>query len=162
MKQSLIALILVSFIFQSCTKTLYTSKQVAQSFHTKKDVIARYGLPTEKKTEGNITEWLYDMGSVSTGVSRSAGTVNTTVNTTSSGATGSAYGGGTTYTKFNNYRSYIKFIFDERDNVMNVVWQGVDLSVRKKAPGRTVGLIVGSLAAAAALSIGILALSDDL
>lgn len=102
------------------------------------------------------------MGSVSTGVSRSAGTVNTTVNTTSSGATGSAYGGGTTYTKFNNYRSYIKFIFDERDNVMNVVWQGVDLSVRKKAPGRTVGLIVGSLAAAAALSIGILALSDDL
>lgn len=125
-----------AILLSSCTKELYSHDQVMQQFKTKKELIDRFGLPTEKRQEGNITEWLYDFGNASKDVS----TVRTT-------------GNGALVTNFNSYRRYLKFEFDENGTITKTFSQGVDLSirVRDKAKTTTVTLM------GAAVAVGLVA-----
>ncbi|HWD89822.1 MAG TPA: hypothetical protein VG367_16940 [Mucilaginibacter sp.] len=40
----------------SCTKVLYTHEQVMNRYQSKQDVIGKFGMPAEKKTNGDGTE----------------------------------------------------------------------------------------------------------
>lgn len=39
-----------------------THKQVMDKYKSKDQIVAKFGLPTSKKTEGEYEEWLYDYG----------------------------------------------------------------------------------------------------
>ena len=49
----------------SCTKTLYTQQQVLNTYKTKSDVTARFGLPSEVKTDEAKTTFYYYYGTKS-------------------------------------------------------------------------------------------------
>jgi hypothetical protein len=70
------------FLFSSCSykvlQPVVTHKQVMDGFNTKDKIIAKFGLPISKKSEGEYEEWLYDYG---------------TKTVTDAAAVGSSYGG---------------------------------------------------------------------
>ena len=53
-------------MFSSCSVKVWeattTHKQVMENFKTRDKIIARFGLPTSKKVEGEYEEWMYDYG----------------------------------------------------------------------------------------------------
>jgi hypothetical protein len=70
------------FLFSSCSykvlQPVVTHKQVMDGFNTKDKIIAKFGLPISKKSEGEYEDWLYDYG---------------TKTVTDAAAVGSSYGG---------------------------------------------------------------------
>ncbi|MFL9484201.1 hypothetical protein ACI6Q2_15575 [Chitinophagaceae bacterium LWZ2-11] len=150
-----LALAVLPMLICSCTKTIYTTKDVLGSLTTKKAVISKFGLPTERRSEGDITEWIYDFGSVSDASSYSRARANATVTDNGNNTYGSAYGSGSTVSQFSTYNRFVKFTFDANDRVINSVWQAVDFSVKKPATGKTILYITGIVALG--IGLGILA-----
>lgn len=137
---SLIAVLALS----SCTKTLYTHEQVMSRYHNKKEVIARFGLPTDKRISDGVEEWYYDFGSVSTastyGNANTGASVNRVGNTLYGNANTNAY----VVTRYNNQSRYIKFVFNEEDTVSSWHSQGVPMAEKIRDKKKT-WLLVGSL-----------------
>ena len=128
-----IKLFLLISIVSSCTKTLYTHNDVMNRYKTKTDIITKFGMPTEKRSESGLEEWYYNFGTKTT---------YTYSNTQSSLLTGNA----------NTSNKFVKFII-KNDSVVNWKTQGVDLKlteINKKQP--TLAIILGTLG-----SIGFLA-----
>jgi len=126
MKTFIHKLILLSvFSLFGCTKVIYTQQQVLERYKTKQDVTNRFGSPTEKLSGDTTETWLYNyVGRNSvTGYSNT----NTKVN------------------DFGRYNKYVTFLFDRQGNVIRSESTGMDLSERESAPGKTIGLILGSL-----------------
>lgn len=146
---------LLSLTLFSCTKTIYTHQQSMSALKTKKDIVSVLGLPTEKKKDEGIEEWIYDYGNTS--VSRNYGDVS---------SQGSAYNYGNRVSAsinttgdyvntFSTYKKYIKFTIDDKGNVINWQSQGVDYSIKKFSLLKTMiyitvlmAVIVGTVAAA--------------
>ncbi len=128
-----IKLFLLISIVSSCTKTLYTHNDVMNRYKTKTDIITKFGMPTEKRSESGLEEWYYNFGTKTT---------YTYSNTQSSLLTGNA----------NTSNKFVKFII-KNDSVVNWKTQGVDLKlteINKKQT--TLAIILGTLG-----SIGFLA-----
>ncbi len=60
----------------SCTKVIYTQKQVLDGYKTKQDVIEKFGTPTEKRTGDTTEEWLYSYDGHDADIEHRAATVN--------------------------------------------------------------------------------------
>ena len=120
---------------------------------TKKDVVEYLGLPTQQRQGEGITEWVYDYGTIGIGGAYSMGNANANVNRYGNSAYGSATGNISTVSVFSNFQRYIKFTFDARGNTTRYAYQGVDLSKRKKAPGKTIALVAAGVLVLAGLVI---------
>lgn len=148
---SVLLFVLSSISLSSCTKLVYSTDQYLSDLRSKKDVVDRFGLPAEQREGEGITEWLYDYGTVGVGGAYSLGSVNSSY--------GSATGSVSTVSVFSNFHRYVKFTFDRHGNMTRYEYRGVDFSERKKAPGKTIALIV----IGAVVIVGLIALgaSDD-
>ena len=151
--QSIVATAIVLLSCTSCTKVLYSTNQVLAAYKTKSDVIAEFGLPAQKRQEGSITEWLYDYGSVGIRGSYTTANANGSASVYGNSVYGQASGNSSNVTTSTNYQRYLKFTFDGRDRITKWEYQGVDLSVRKKAPGRTIACVLIGVAAVVILVI---------
>jgi len=140
------SVLIILFVFTSCTKVIYTHNQVMGRYQNKSQVVAGFGLPTEKRSGEGIEEWLYNYGTVST----RTGFGNSNTNASVYGNDNSAYGNANTtslnVTQFTPYARFVKFTFDAQGNVLKWQSQGVDNSERKKNTTGTILLIVGGAA----------------
>jgi len=116
----------------SCTKVLYTHEQVMNRYQTKQDVIGKFGMPTEKKTDEDSTEeWLYKFDR------KGAFSDHATVEQMKNKAVA--------VTGFSRYKRYIIFTIDKQDRVIMTQFDGVNLEERVKNPGGTVALVAGGM-----------------
>jgi len=126
----------------SCTKVLYTHEQVMNRYQTKQEVIDKFGIPTEKKTdEDNTEEWLYkfEMKGAFTDHSPAEQLNSKTV----------------AVTEFSRYKRYIIFTIDKQDHVIMSKFDGVNLEERVKNPGGTIALVAGGVALVALMVVAV-------
>ena len=131
------ALALLSIIaLPGCTKVIYTHQQVIDSYKTKDQLTKKFGIPTQKKMSGDTEEWLYRYEMKSTGkpiVSQAENVKTADV------------------TEFTMFKRYIIFAFDKQGNITGQRSEGVDLTQKEKAPGKTIALIGGCVAVTVAV-----------
>jgi hypothetical protein len=114
----------------SCTRVIYSHNDVMDAYRTKSDIITRFGLPTEKRQEGDIEEWYYSYGS-----------------RTSSVYNNIAYGNNRPVIigRSNTTDKYIKFTL-KNDKVTNWTTQGVNLQETEVDKKKRIWAILGSIA----------------
>ena len=144
-KLSFFLMVVVTISMSSCYTTIRSTSQVLGSYTTKDQVVRAFGLPSEKRSDGNYTEFYYDQGSVSVGSSYSRSNANASASSYGNTTYGSAQGSGYAIGSVSNYNRYVKFTFDHRDNVISSEAQGVDMAEKKAAWGKTILLLLGSL-----------------
>lgn len=141
----------------SCSKLIHSHEQVMVSYHTKDDVMKQFGLPDEKREANHVTEWLYNCDTSSALLhSKTKVAINGTYNT----VYGSLNHNTVSMDKFTPYNKYIKFTFDEQGKVLNWDSHNVNFAERKKKPGATIALVVGSVAAATLFIYSLVAVSE--
>lgn len=116
---ALSSVLLVSLFLCSCSKKVYTHKQVMQSFHTKDDVTKRFGNPDIKRTIDSTEEWIYNHNITSKPSNSAVNSSVSNVDTTKSSS-------------ITPQNSYIRFLFDPEGNVAGYKSNGVDLGYVKK------------------------------
>ena len=128
MKNLIAGTLLLSLLsLLSCTKVVYTNEQVISLYKTKNDVLKRFNVPTEKKTNDSTEEWLYRYDRNNSFADHSLveypnlSTVNVK--------------------EFSRYKRYIIFMMDKRGDVIRCDYNGVDLTVRKKNTAGTFALV---------------------
>lgn len=126
----------------SCTKVLYSHRQVMQSYRTKEAVIKQFGLPDEKRETNGVTEWLYNCDSTSTFASNTKVRINGTYNP----IIDSINTRSVTVKQFTPRNQYVKFAFDKQGKVLDYDSKGVNFAEREKNTIGTVLLVVGSVA----------------
>jgi len=148
--QSLIIILVMSSCYQNVWEATITHKQMMDSFNTKEIIISKFGLPTNKKTEGDYEEWLYDYGTkiITDQQSNSAARVNTfgayagasaatagynayraptIVGSSSAAYDSNAYGNSSTNSRqvVKEQKTYIKFTIKD-NKIINWETNGVD------------------------------------
>jgi hypothetical protein len=117
----------------SCTKVLYTQKQVMSRYKTQKEVLSKFGIPTEKRiSEDSTEEWLYKYNKKRAFNDHS---VNELTNTKTANVT-----------NFTLYKRYVIFSMDKQGNVVSWKNVGMSLEERKKNTVGTIALVVGGVA----------------
>lgn len=118
-----------------CAKKVYTHQQVMQSFHTKGDVLKRFGKPDQIKEDTLLDEWTYNRDGVDRPVKAGTGdTISAAVTTSDTLKTN----------KIVKYNKYIRFIFDKDGNIAGYKSKGVDLTqVTTDSFGLTVLKVLG-------------------
>jgi hypothetical protein len=111
--------ILVSLFLCSCSKKVYTHKQVMQTFHSKDDVARKFGEPDIKRTIDSTEEWIYNRIVVSKPANSSGKIPTVTTDTTKNAS-------------ITQQNSYIQFLFDPAGNVVGYKSNGIDLGYVKK------------------------------
>ena len=109
----------------SCTKVIYTQKQVLDSYKAKQDVIKKFGTPTEKRTVDSTEEWLYSYDGHDAGIEHRSVPVNVA--------------------NFNLHKRFVIFNMDMRGNVLTWQCEGVNFAKRKAQPGKTIALAAGGV-----------------
>ena len=112
--KKLILGLFVMISLTSCSELLYSHSDVMGSYRTKSSLISKFGLPSEKRVEGNIEEWYYSYGSVTSAVGLSRNTSIGTIGRASASTSD----------------RYIKFQLRGED-VVNWSSGGVNLEVRQ-------------------------------
>ncbi|HTD40569.1 MAG TPA: hypothetical protein VK671_08110 [Mucilaginibacter sp.] len=134
--------LLVSLFLCSCSKKVYTHKQVMQSFHSKDDVARKFGEPDIRRTIDSTEEWIYNHDVVSKPsnsiVNASAVSMDTTKKTSTT-----------------QQNSYIRFLFDSAGNVVGYKTNGVDLGYVKKVSAGSNILRVLGIAAIVVVIVGL-------
>lgn len=115
----------------SCTKTIYTQDQVLSNYQAKKDVIKRFGAPTEKKVTDSVEAWQYRFDRKNSFTKHSFDEYQNTQTIT--------------VTDFTRYKRFLIFVFDARGNVIRYDYQGVDLAIKKKDTAATIALIAAGV-----------------
>lgn len=141
----------------SCSKLIHSHEQVMVSYHTKDAVMKQFGQPDEKREVNHVTEWLYNCDT-SSAIYRSKTKV--AINGTYNTVYGSLDHNTVNVTQFTPYKKYVKFTFDEQGKVLNWDSNGINFAERKKKPGATIALVVGSVAAATLFVVSLIALDD--
>ncbi len=115
-------------------KVLTTHTQVMDTYKNKKDVVLRFGQPTEKSQHEGTEEWIYNFGKINDKTTSEA-TV-TTANVSS--ADGSAYKSGNNISgnraTSGKYRKYVKFTFDSSGEVKK--WDSKRVDYTKIGPNK--------------------------
>lgn len=139
-------ILLLVLILSSCSKKLYTHKQVMQSFHNKDDVFKRFGNPDIKRMSDSTEIWIYnhDISGKTLPTAAATPPVNDTTQTSRTVAPS----------------VYVNFIFDHNENVVGYKSNGVDLSYTKKVSAVTNILNVLGAAAIIVVIVGIDAYSN--
>lgn len=138
---SITFVLMLSSCYVKTWQATITHKQVMDSYKNKDLIIARFGLPTSKKTEGDYEEWYFDYGTeiITDGQSRSRSIWNSdgagsSISSTLGGVRSSNYGtsafsNGATNTRqvVKEHKSYIKFVL-KGESIINWETNGVDYS----------------------------------
>lgn len=111
-------------------------------YKTKRAIVDNFGLPTEKRTGEGIEEWIYNYGTA--GVATEQRDPNATVNGSLNKVS---------VTQYSQYDRYLKFTFDSNGNFTRWESQGVDLSVKEKAKGRTIAAVAIALVVTVAAAV---------
>lgn len=121
MPRSTLALCVLSaaLFLCSCSKKVYTHKQVMQSFHTKDDVVKKFGIPDVKRTIDSTEEWIYNHNVQPRPSNPAANTAASYVDTSKK-------------TSVSPQQAYMLFLFDDQGNVVGYKSNGVDLGYVKK------------------------------
>jgi hypothetical protein len=114
-----------------CSKVVYTHDQVLNNYTTKKDVMKRFGMPTEKRMIDSAEAWLYRFDRKDSFTKHSVDEYQNVQTAT--------------VTDFNRYKRYLIFVFDQKGNVIRNDYQGVDLAVKKKDTGATIALVAAGV-----------------
>jgi len=121
----------------SCSKKLYTHKQVMQSFHNKDEVLKKFGNPDIKRMVDSTEVWIYNHDV--SGRFPQLVTKNQSISDTTK----------VSQTPLQNV--YINFMFDRSGNITGYKSNGVDLSYEKKiSAGKN---ILNALGIAAILAV---------
>lgn len=129
----------------SCVTTLFTHKQVMDNAvigKTKDEIIKTFGLPSQKQTEGNYEQWIYDLGEKTTTLSRpSMSNTNVNINPTSNTANvrTTEFGG---RSESETYKKYVKVVLQDD---LGIKWDSVDVdySVTEQNNVGTVFYVLG-------------------
>ena len=123
-------LLFFTIMSTSCTRIIYSHNDVMDAYRTKSDIITRFGLPTEKRQEGDIEEWYYSFGS-----------------RTSSVYNNIAYGNNRPVIigKSNTTEKYIKFTL-KNNAVTSWTTQGVNLQETEIDKKKNIWVILSSVA----------------
>jgi hypothetical protein len=134
--------VLMMIPFCGCSKKLYTHQQVMQSFHSKNDVLKRFGNPDIKRMVDSTEVWIYnrDVGAKSVDSTAKLAKINT--DTTKS-------------LPVVKPGKYINFLFDSAGNVVGYKSNDVDLSYVKKISAGTNMLKALGTAAIIAVIVGL-------
>ncbi|HTD41442.1 MAG TPA: hypothetical protein VK671_12525 [Mucilaginibacter sp.] len=115
----------------SCTKTIYTQEQVLSNYQAKKDVMKRFGMPTEKKVTDSTEAWLYRFD-------RKDSFTRHSVDEYQNAQT-------IAVADLSRPKRYLIFVFDQKGNVIRYDYKGVDLAVKKKDTAATIALIAAGV-----------------
>ncbi len=110
----------------SCSKVIYTQKQVLDGYKTKQDIIRKFGAPTEKRTGDTTEEWLYSYDGRSADIEHRDTSINVV--------------------NFTLHKHFVIFHMDMQGNVLAWQCEGMDFAKRKAQPGGTIALAVGGVA----------------
>jgi len=106
----------------SCTKVIHT-RQVLQGFHTKDDILKRFGTPDEKKQGVGVEEWVYHMDSgpavAQSNITDPVQSYPLKPNTDS-------------LSKASPHNKSVRFMIDTNNNVVGYKNDGVDLTRKVK------------------------------
>lgn len=115
----------------SCRVVKYSHNDIMNNYKTKSDVISRFGLPTEKRKEGDLEEWYYSYGSLTVSEYEKTNYFNTPVVSSESNTT----------------QKFLKFTL-KNNIVTNWTSQGVNLEeteLNKKLTFATLIIFFGSI-----------------
>ena len=141
MKKLIKGIVLLSMVsLFGCTKVLYTHEEVMGRYKTRNDVQKSFGIPTEKQVSDTSERWLYQYDRHD---SFNKHYVELHHNVQSA-----------TVSDFSKYDQYLLFSFDKSGNVVRCDYTGVDLTVKKKDTGATIGLVIACVGLAALVIIG--------
>jgi len=135
-------ILLITLLLCSCSKKLYTHQQVMQSFHSKDDVLKRFGNPDIKRMADSTEIWIYnrDMGAKSFDSTAKLSKINTDT---------------TKALPMVKQGKYINFMFDRSGNVVGYKSNGIDLTYEKKISAGTNILKALGTAAIIAVIVGL-------
>ncbi len=140
------AFILCLLFLYGCTKKVYTHQQVMQSFHSKDDVLKRFGNPDQVKEGEGIEEWIYNQDKPSVaGVSVKPDTIHATDEVSDTLKAVQPI----------KYSKYIRFIFNPDGTVAGYKTQGVDMSMTTKDSFGIAFLKVLGIAALIVIVVGV-------
>ncbi len=126
----------------SCSKQIYSHKEVMQSYHTKNDVIRQFGQPDEIMIVNDTTRWLYNCGEPSVfNDTKTKVKVNGVFNAGSGFNTIPV-----TVKQFSRYNKYVQFAFNHDGKVLNWDSSGLNFAERKAKPLATIAIVVGAVA----------------
>jgi hypothetical protein len=155
MKNIFIISIILTIITSSCYVTKYTHSEVMNmsvTNQTKDGILKKFGIPSQKKSEGSYEEWIYDLGqrTIVLGLPSTSNTkINVNPSYNSADLRTNRYGGGAISSTYNNY---IKITFQ---NSTAIKWetQGVDYTVTENKPGATALLVIGTIGTSVLLAL---------
>ena len=125
------ALLLSMMSLLGCTKVMYTNEQVISLYKTKKDVLKRFNIPTEKKVNDSTEQWLYRYDRNNSFADHSLVEYqNLSTNNVK---------------EFNRYKRYIIFMMDKQGDIIRCDYHGVNLAVREKNTAGTIALVAAGL-----------------
>lgn len=130
-----------------CTKVLYTHDEVLGRYKTRGDVQKTFGMPTEKQVSDTSERWLYQFDK-NDSFNRRSVELHHNLQTI-------------TVDNFGRFDRYLLFSFDRNGNIVRCDYTGVDLTVRKKDTGATVGLIVACTVATVVVIVGLSHMTFD-
>ncbi len=144
-----------TLILFSCSKVVYSHKQVMEKYLNKEGVVNRFGLPTEIMKGDNTEEWIYNYDVRSKDqkddnlnkTEPANGTYNSVDNSDQISARNVA--------QFSQFKRFIKFTFDKKGNTLKWDSQGVDLTTRARSTGKTIGLVFLLIAGGAVVVVGL-------
>ena len=122
-----------------CTRVLYTQDEVLGRYKTRNDVQRTLGIATERQVSDTSERWLYrydrhdSFSQHSVELHRNTQTI--------------------TVDDFSQYDRYLLFSFDKNGKVVRCDYTGVDLTVKKKDTGATIGLVVACTAAVLLIAV---------
>lgn len=117
------AFMIFAFALSSCAKTVYTHQQVMQEFRTRDQVLKKLGEPDQKVKTGLIDEWIYNRDTDAKRGPLEKNEMSPVIGKTDS-------------LNANQPQlpdKYIRFIFNEKGDVLGYKTQGVDMGKTEKA-----------------------------
>lgn len=140
-------------ILSSCTMTKYTHSQVmnnAVNGKTKEQILQEFGIPTEKRVEGNYEEWIYVLGQRSISLSPPSSSRSTVKVYPSRATIDTRYSASMGMTR--TVEDYIKITF-QGDKAIRWNTQGVDYTVTERDSEKTALAVVFSVLGSVLLGV---------
>jgi hypothetical protein len=150
MQRISIYMMLCILTLNSCTKKLFTHDEVLNSFKSPKDLIARFGEPSEIRVEGKQTEYYYYYLIESNKIPHKKLDIDDPLSKNHSRAFMNYYGRPDKFVDSVNqpknidikerrsYNKYMKFVFSEDQKLINTEAINLDVTVRAPAPIKTI------------------------
>ena len=129
-------LLITLSVLSSCTKTIYSDRQVMARYQNKQQVIAGFGQPEEKITVEGKEQWVYSPGKITGNYSPGDTAKKASPIVTENQPAGARPA---------KYIAFVKFTFDSQGNVLKWESKNVSNAVKVKDKGHTHLLILAGV-----------------